>query len=275
MRYLASLAAMTVGCGSVTPDQMLDASSPVDAPGDSASSTCVQAPAGLRARYRAENNATDHAGNFNGTSLGVNFSYTPGKYGNAFQLDGVDDVVTIDDSEQLWPIGSFSLEAWIKTTASNPYNIVVCKYACGNVCTAGSSNSMFCLYTDKDGHPVFEFRREAGAGAIQGAKATLATVNDAAWHHLVGVRDVTALTGSLYVDGVLATTINPAAVEFGSMTNADGDTDRVSVGANAVNGQLNYQYWFAGAIDEVAVYHSALSATEVMAIYRAADGKCL
>ena len=48
------------------------------------------------------------------------------------------------------------------------------------------------------------------------------------------------------------------------MSNLDNEVDLVRIGTV-----------FVGAIDEVAIYHGALSSTQVSAIYSAPDGKCL
>ena len=53
-----------------------------------------------------------------------------------------------------------------------------------------------------------------------------------------------------------------------------------SGGAGAGNGGVTggattYESLFVGLIDEVAIYHSALTAAQVTAIYNAPDGKCL
>jgi hypothetical protein len=280
MRHLLLVAVMAVGCGSVESKQMdarpADTSmgSGSDA-GSDAAATCAPTPSMAKARYRAESNANDHLGNFNGATVGASFSYAAGKYGQAFQLDGVDDTVTINDGEQMWPSGSLTLEAWIKTTATRPSNIIVCKYSCGNQCATGISTAYWCLYTNAAGKPAMDFQPDQPTSGTTAIVASLVTVNDGAWHHIVGVRDATAKTASVYVDGALATTASPAAGEFGPMTNADNDVDLVTIGSNVIGGQTGYEALFTGAIDEVAIYHSALTAAQVSAIYAAPDGKCL
>jgi hypothetical protein len=279
MRFLSLMAVMGVGCGSVDSKQ-IDAR-PADTSNGSGSdastdggATCAATPAAAKARYRAENNANDHLGNFNATAVGANFSYAPGKYGQAFQLDGADDTVTINDGDQMWPAGSFTLEAWIKTTATKPANMIISKYSCGNTCTSGIT-AYFSMYTDGAGHPGIDFRPDTPTQDITSIIATTVTVNDGMWHHIVGVRDSTAKVGSLYVDGALAASANPDAGQFGPMTNLDGDVDLVTIGSSVVAGQTTYTSLFAGAIEEVAIYHSALTAAQVSAIYSAPEGKCL
>jgi hypothetical protein len=280
MRYFWSgIAVMVVGCGSVDSKQvdarMADTGSgsasdaSIDTP-----ATCAATPSMAKARYRAENNANDHLGNFNGTAVGANFSYAAGKYGQGFQLDGTDDAVTINDGDQMWPAGSLTIEAWIKTTSTRPTSMIVSKYACGNACPSGSSLAYFGLYTDATGHPGIDFRPD-GTQDITSLIASTVAVNDGMWHHIVGVRDATAMTASVYVDGALAASASPVAAQFGAMTNADNDVDLVTIGASVVAGMTTYTSLYPGVIDEVAIYHSALTAAQVSAIYSAPQGKCL
>jgi hypothetical protein len=87
--------------------------------------------------------------------------------------------------------------------------------------------------------------------------------NDGRWHHVVG----TALNGgalTLYVDGISRGT--PTSSQRSS---SGGGTDsRICAGANIASTSTFSQY-FAGSISNVAVYGSALSATRVLAHYRA------
>ena len=83
------------------------------------------------------------------------------------------------------------------------------------------------------------------------------------WHHLVAVRDPATLKAYLYVDGALVGSASGSAAVFGPMSNLDNELDPLQLG------QL-----FGGAIDEVAVYHGALTAAQVSAIYSAPEGKC-
>lgn len=281
MRSLA-LVCLLVGCGSVSNDKKQDAAvTPDDATvtddalPDTAMATCAPTPTGLRARYRAENNADDKTGSFPGTAVGASFTYVPGKYGQAFSLDGVDDHVAIADLEQLWPNDqSLTLEGWIKMGDATTSHTVVCKYACGDQCPNNLSLAYYCLYVNGSGFPVFDFRADAEQDYQQVVASTV-TVDDNNWHHLVAVKNNVAQSATMYVDGVSVATITPAAAAFGAMTDDDSSPDPVTIGAAAVAGNTTYESRFVGQLDEVAIYHSALTAAEVTAIYNAPEGKCL
>jgi hypothetical protein len=272
---------LVVGCGSVD-EKPIDARpadmqmSTPDTPGiDMPAATCVASPAGLRVRYRAENNANDHGGAFAGVQVGANFGYTPGKFGSAFLFDGSDDLVTVNDGDQLWPSGALTIEAWVKTTTTVNGNVVA-KYACGNVCAANNGSlAYFALYVSAAGKAIFEFRPDAVTTENVTSVTSPASVNDGTWHHLVGVRDATATNALIYVDGALGATVSASAAQFGPMTNVDGDVDLVTLGSSVRPGMTTYSGYLSGAVDEVAIYHTALSAAQISAIYAAPEGKCL
>ncbi len=75
--------------------------------------TCSQAPSGGVAWYRGEDNGLDAIGSNNAT-LQNGASYTAGKVGRAFDLDGVDGYVSIPDAPALRPESALTVEGWFK-----------------------------------------------------------------------------------------------------------------------------------------------------------------
>ena len=59
--------------------------------------SCVEAPEGLISWWPGDGDANDIEGNNDGTLQG-GATFAPGKVGQAFNLDGVDDYVSIPDS---------------------------------------------------------------------------------------------------------------------------------------------------------------------------------
>lgn len=278
MRRLC-LSVLLVGCGEVN-NTDIDAR-PVDAAADGAVDGSIDSAidampcatiTGTKARWRADQSTADQTTMFNGSTVGLNFGYTQGKHGSAFLLDGVDDGVTIDDLDRLWPADAFSIEAWVKTTSSAPGNVLV-KYACGNSCPNGLSFSYFGLAVSAAGAPQFDFRPEVDIG-ITTLKDSLGPVNNGAWHHLVGVRDNAMSKAILYVDGIEKVTANLDANQLMAMSDGDTNSDFTTVGMGQVAGQTTFENHFNGAIDDVAIYTRALTAAEVSAIYNAPDGVC-
>ena len=71
----------------------------------------VQAPSGLVSFWRAENDVTDTVGGNNGTpSTAPN--YLPGKCGQAFSFNGVDQVLSVPSSGTLNQTAAITIEGW-------------------------------------------------------------------------------------------------------------------------------------------------------------------
>jgi hypothetical protein len=270
---LVSVALVVAGCGSVAdkkPDAAVQRDAPVDTPSIDGR-TCAANPTGLVARFRGEMNVTDDLGTTTATAHGATLGYAPGKHGYAFLLDGSTNVITVDDGDTLWPSGSFSIEAWIKTTAAG---VVLEKYQCQSFCPAGQSNAFWGMSVDGSGHPSFSIRTDAMSGSATSVTDSLHDVHDGSFHHLVGVRDTSTGTATLYVDGALGVASNLTAVELGVMSNLDGETDPVLIGSEVTGGTNTYNAFFSGAIDEVSYYSAALTAQQVNDIYTAPLGEC-
>jgi hypothetical protein len=267
-------------CGYPRPERITGSDAGADA-SDSApqdSAMCVASPANLRARWRAEGNVRDDTANFDGMPVG-NLMYTAGRHGRAFKFNGVDSLVTADPTDSLWPVGSFSIEAWVKTTVPAPATgttiSFVQKYDCADPGCGTVAQPFWLLDLDSAGHALFDIRVSAGGGSP--ATGTT-TINDGAWHHLVGVRDNGADAELLYVDGNLESQIQSLGGSFlAAMTNGDGMSDPITIGgrrAHTGSTMMAYTAYIAAEIDEVAYYESAISAEQVAAIYAAPDGIC-
>jgi hypothetical protein len=257
---------LVAACGSSKPQQAVDANDtdapPVDSPGD----MCVPSPAALRARWRGEHNTLDDTGNYNGTAVAT-LGYVAGRHGMAFKLDGLMSLVTADPNDALWPSASFSIEAWVRTTGVS--GTFLSKYDCGGT---GCGASLWGFRLDDQGHPQSQIRTGPGVASTVTAPNL---INDGAWHYLVGVRDVDSKFQVLYVDGAVAAQQDISGSSFlAAMSNADGNSDPVTIGAGRIASMSTYQNYAIGAIDEIAYYESVISATAVAAIYAARDGIC-
>lgn len=268
-RYLFGLA--VAGCGAVG-TRPSDAAAAADAAGGDAP-TCVPSPAGLQARWRGEMNAVDDTGAHDGTLTSPQFTPS-GHHGSAFLFDGIRSVLMADPEDTLWPPGSFSVEAWVKADiAPTETAKVVEKYSCGG--TGGCDGSEYTLQILTNGNPRFQYRTSApDMPPLLVETASLTNVADASWHHLVGVRDVHKSEQRLYVDGVLAVSDPLSAAELAPLSNVDGSPDPITIGAGRISGQEALNGYFRGAVDEVAIYFSALDDAEVAAIHDAVDGIC-
>jgi len=147
----------------------------------------------------------------------------------------------------------YSEELWFKTTTTNGGTLI----GFGSTNTSGtSSNHDRTVYMDAAGHLIF-----GTWTGQQNTTTTPETYNDGAWHHVVATQSSAGL--ALYVDGALRGT-NPA-------TGAENRTGYWRVGGDTTWDGI--QPWFAGTVDEVAVYPFALSPEQVASHYTLGSGQ--
>ena len=146
---------------------------------------------------------------------------------------------------------TFSEEAWFKTTSTAGGKIV----GFGDQSTGASLNYDRHLYQSPDGHVTFGVY----AGGDRGLTSPTA-LNDGQWHQVVGTLSSAGMR--LYVDGQLVGSNGTTAAQ------------NIVNGYWRVGGDSSWSGspWFTGAIDEVSIYPTALSAARVSAHYSAAKG---
>jgi CSLREA domain-containing protein len=210
--------------------------------------------------WPGDGNANDVAGGNPGVLEG-GAAFAPGKFNEAFLFNGRDggggvnlgDVPAFDFE----PSSSFTIEGWFNSfgpaTSPNDAQAIVClNYACTNTAQfVGVSR-----YQEAD-RVHFQVRDAYGntAGPLWGPPVSMNT-----WHHVAAVREVTDSTRTLrlYFDGVLVATAE------------DPSTGPLALNVPDLIGRRNWcgsTNTFNGLIDEVAIYHRALSASEIEAIF--------
>jgi len=230
---------------------------------------CASAPM-LRGMWRAEGNTNDSTGNYNGVAQG-GLAYAAGKIGQAFQGNGTDAIVKIDDNEALWPTGDFSVLAWVKVT-SGSYQTILHKSDCWGTCPA-TARSQFLLYMEDSGLAYFRFQSGASGNASHEISAAT-NIGDGNWHLVVGVRDVVNGQQLIYVDDHAADTSAISGEALTALQNGDAESDPMVIGAYEAGGATTLNQFDSGLIDEVAVLHHALTAAEVLAIFNSPGGIC-
>jgi PKD repeat protein len=215
---------------------------------------CVSPPSGLTAWWPADGNADDIAGGNNGT-LRNGATFVPGTVGQAFSFDGVDDYIEIADSPALRPT-SLTIEGWFNFATTEGTRILF-----GKTAGTGTSESYVVYYA---------------AGKLWATIGDAVSIGDqlpytwapalGTWHSIAYTFDNASGNQSLYVDGV--------SVASGTTAKRVGyDAHPVIIGAEFENEAL--VTFYKGAIDEVALYNRALSASEIQATFNAGSaGKC-
>ncbi|MET4637647.1 PKD domain-containing protein [Mycetocola sp. 2940] len=197
---------------------------------------------------------TDWAGTNNGVVRSGVTSTTPGAIsGNAQPASSFNGTVDglISSTRAVGAQTDLSVELWFKTNTTRGGKLI----GYGSNQTGNSTSYDRHIYMQNDGRLVF--------GEHQGVNKTVtsqAAYNNNQWHHAVGTLGPTGL--KFYVDGVLVGSDESAtvALPFNGFWRVGGDN-------LAAWPNLPASQWFTGAIDEVAVYGSVLSASRVAAHY--------
>jgi len=187
----------------------------------------------------------DATGNVNGSFLAEGEpSWTTNSVfgGYALSFDGVNDKITLPDSDYLDfdANDSFTLEAWIKTTASGYRNIIRRQNDPGVAIGLRISN------TNKA-----EFLIRDNTGNLVNIVGNT-VINNGNWHHIAGVRDKENNVIRLYVDEAEdATAVNDTT------TGHFIDTTNTFIGSYMGVGE----YW-NGIIDEIRISNEARTSSD-------------
>jgi N-acetylneuraminic acid mutarotase len=211
-------------------------------PGENNSGGCIPPPAGLVSWWAGDKTAEDVQGTNPGVLLNGT-SFRPGKVGSGFALDGVNDWVTIPNSNSLSET-RITLDAWVYPTGNVGLNRhIISKDYIG----VGREYSL--AINDVNKFAAF-VTLPTGLVLLYGNTTPLLNT----WYHVAMTHDGQKLR--LYVNGVL-----DGAIE------AVGDTVptqvEVSIGGGA------YGEFFKGIIDEAQIFSRALTDAEILAIYQA------
>lgn len=197
-------------------------------------------PDGLVAAYGFDEGSgasvADASGSGNGGTIsGASWS-TSGKFGKALDFDGVNDRVTVADSNSLDLTSSgMTLSAWVKPDTVDDYQTVLMK--------EGTSDMAYGLYssTNTGNRPSFQFY----GNQLLGPSA----VSAGSWVHLAGTYDGSMMR--IYVDGVQVAT-DPDSDPVPATSN------QLSIGRSSMWGE-----YFDGLIDEVRIYDRTLTQAEI------------
>jgi hypothetical protein len=177
-----------------------------------------------------------------------------GKVGNAQSFDGVSNFVTVTQKSSLnaFPL---TVAAWFKTNSTAGVVGVVNKYVAGsyNGYNVFMNNGNVCAWYIRD---TSNYVYDGG-----GCTFNIAGYNDNAWHQVVYVVDSSG--GKLYLDGVQRGTTRAWTGVAGSPTTAQ------NVQLGHYPGAFGGKEYFQGLLDEIRIYNTALSASDVSALYTA------
>ena len=145
--------------------------------------------------------------------------------------------------------GVFSISMWIKRETTGQ----MCLISKDDV----SSNRTFNAYFNSSGALNF-FMSNTGAFLSNKRTITSNTITDTNWHHLVFINNGDTTNSQIFIDGTEAT--------YSTHNTGISNLHSSSV-ENKIGTQGSGQYYFNGKIDEVAIWNTALTSTQVSEIY--------
>jgi len=165
---------------------------------------------------------------------GPTFAADQGRY--AMNFDGTDDYVAAGTMATNLS-GSFMFSAWINPTGTELRAAVVSEV---------SSYSNYWAFLGPDGTGNFQFALYDGTNNPRATSAY-----STGWQHFAGVRNTSADTVELWVNGKLVSSI------------ADTTTSVPVYAALNIGRQITVNRPFAGLIDDARIYNRALSPNEI------------
>ncbi|MCX6666611.1 MAG: DUF2341 domain-containing protein, partial [Euryarchaeota archaeon] len=152
--------------------------------------------------------------NNNGTKKAVNEpTESIGKIGKAQDLDGTDDIITVNDNAGLSTLGPISVEAWIKTSDGISDQGIISK-------DAGSSGTREWLLMTSYSPPnpaIGFYLHSFTPSNYLNVWTKVINFADNTWHHVVATWDGTNAAGhiQIYIDGISRTLYNDAKIGTG------------------------------------------------------------
>jgi hypothetical protein len=208
--------------------------------------------------------STDKSGNGNIgvlTSMSRSTAQTTGKIGQGLLFDGVDDYVSVPDTNSLDMQSRWTVSVWIKFSAwytgTCRNNAIVAKdiYDVSGHYMIDAIDSGVCGAATNIHNPRFTVTF-AGPASQTVTGTTNLQLNT--WYHLTGQYDGANL--KIYVNGVLDTSLSVGALTLG---NSSGP---LTIGR--MNNNVGFPYWVNGKVDDVRIYNRALPQSEIYNLYK-------
>ena len=190
----------------------------------------------------------DGSGNGNDGVVIGNPEWVEGKFGTAIELDGVDDVIEVEDSDSLNP-KEITITLWVKlgVVPAPAYNGIISKWA------PSWSGYLIQAYVD---HPIAPLIANGSTfAAIRGLKG----IKQDIWYHVGVVWDGKTL--SMYIDGA------EPDYDVGA-SDHEMPGEMVVPEINLLIGKRHDGAFFKGSIDEVMIFNEALSLEDIKSIMK-------
>lgn len=192
----------------------------------------------------------DSSGNgYNATAQNSLTTVNDGKICRGTIFNGTNHYITIPSTPASVLRGTASLSFWVKTTQSGNNTSWLAPGITG-IEEAGGTNDIFWGWIDAGGKIAIS------TGNNTAPKSTIA-INDGQWRHIVLTRSASNGTLQIYINGVLNATGSGASGTIGNSFTSIGRIEDTG-GSPA---------YFYGNLDEVKIFSSVLSASQIATMY--------
>ena len=162
--------------------------------------------------------------------------------------------MSLDGTNDFIDVGSFSLNAnagtvsaWIKSSNTSDFQMIIGKFV------SGSRQVQF--RTETNGKIRLILYKSSTVNSLLDSTGTILDGN---WHHVAFTYNSSGI--NLYIDG------SASGSNTTNITPVQASTDNFMIGARKISSPEKF---FNGSIDEVAVWDTALTSTQIQSIYDA------
>ena len=207
-----------------------------------------EAREGTVAWWHFNGDAIDTSGNTNhGTITGA--SFVDGKFGSALKFDGINDRVSVNDSDSFDTINkTITIETWIKPVLTGNRTVIFYEESCFGFEITESGNVSFVLCNFNASCQRFDSK---------------GTVKNNTWNHVTGTSDGTTMR--LYINGVQDPITHPAPARIHTSNHS------ASIGIRQY-GDSSFDYPFNGDIEELRILNRCLSEEQIKSDYALGEG---
>jgi hypothetical protein len=208
---------------------------------------------GLVSEWRGNGNANDSVGISNGVL--VDGDYAPGRSGQAFNLDGVDDYVSIPSTAMANVTGAISVSAWVNPVSlpATEGAIILSQY------DTHDTETSFDIELMPGGHIEWEVTG-AGCDSLRGDARVVesaASIVAGQWTQVAGAYDPTTEQLEILINGQPVAT---QMIESASVPSLCRSNTPLRIGAaQAIGGELGD--FFDGEIEDVQLYNTDIGGT--------------
>jgi hypothetical protein len=207
----------------------------------------------LYSAYKAESNANDELGVYNGTAKG-GLTYGTGKDGNDFVFNGTTAYVNLPNNAFNFT-SDFTISTWVNQSSVAGNRDILSTFT-----NFGGNYYGWELFSSSG---VVNFWIYNGTVTPISLQVNSVTFSINTWYHVLVVRKGSTST-QIYIDGILrgsnTSTINPVY----------HTTNNANIGA--YNNIGVYGNFFQGKIDETYIWNRELTSTDVTTLYNAGAG---